>query len=202
MSADPELFNDISVSTVPPGAILYKKCKLPSARRYGGQTLLDASLSTLADGFEKVVATEGPIFKETAKRRVAEAWGTRIGNRINNHLEAAIEQAKRQKKLVARGDFLWPVGMTRVPLRIHGNGNGTRPIREIPPEEVARAIKECVGSAVGISQDDLVREVCRLFGLKVTTDNTYAINYYIQYLISNNYLAEKNGKIIRTSNSS
>jgi hypothetical protein len=92
--------------------------------------------------------------------------------------------------------------MTRVPLRIHGTGNGTRPIREIPPEEAARAITECVGSAVGISQDDLVREVCRLFGLKVTTDNTYAISYYIQYLIAKKHLSEKNGKITRTSNSS
>jgi hypothetical protein len=168
---------------------------LPPARRSGGQTLLDANLAILADSFEKVVTVEGPIFKETAKRRVAESWGTRIGNRINNHLEAAIEQAKRQKKLLVRGDFLWPVGMNRVPLRIHTNGNGIRPIREIPPEEVARAIKECVASAVGICQEDLIREVCRLFGCKATADNTDAINSYIRYLVSNNRLAQKNGKI-------
>jgi hypothetical protein len=142
-----------------------------------------------------VVEVEGPIAKDAAKRRLTEAWQTRMGTRISSHLDAAIKLAERQKMLVIRRNFLWPIGMTKVPLRIPTNAKDTRPIREIPPEETVLAIQECVMSAVGIEQDDLVREVCRLFGLKATDDNIYVVNYFINYLISNNSLISKNGKI-------
>ena len=166
-------------------------------RLSGGQSILQVGLSTLVDVFAKVVEVEGPIATETAKRRVAEAWQTRIGTRINSHLDDAIRLAERQKKLMVRRSFLWPAGMTQAPLRIPTNGKNIRPIREIPPEETIIAIRECVTGAVGIEQGDLVREVCRLFGLKATDDNTFVVNQYVNYLISKNLLVSKNGKILR-----
>jgi len=154
-------------------------------------------LSALADAFAKVVEDEGPIATESAKRRIAEAWQTRIGTRINSHLEDAIRLAEQQKRLVIRESFLWPVGMTKVPLRIPTNRKHIRPIREIPPEETILAIHECVTGAVGIERGDLVREVCKLFGLKATDDNTFVVNYFVDYLVRKDLLVSKNGKILR-----
>ena len=165
-------------------------------RLTGGQSILQVELSTLADAFAKVVEIEGPIATESAKRRIVEAWQTRVGTRINSYLDDAIRLAERQKKLIIRKSFLWPAGMTQVPLRIPTNGKDTRPIREIPPEETILAIQECVTGAVGIERGDLVREVCKLFGLKATDDNTFVVNYFVDYLVSNDFLVSKNGKIL------
>ena len=186
---------DTGYPSSPPQAIPYVRSRLPVQRYTGGQSILQVGLYRLADTFARVVEVEGPIAKDAAKRRLAEAWQTRIGTRISHHLDNAIRLAERQKQLVIRRNFLWPVGMTTVPLRIPANGKDIRPIREIPPEETVLAIQECVTSAVGIEQDDLVREVCKLFGLKATDDNIYVVNYFINYLISNNSLISKNGKI-------
>lgn len=172
-------------------------------RRLGGKhPFHEVSLYTLADAFASVVEVEGPISTETAKRRVAEAWQTRIGSRISSHLDDAIRLAEQQKKLVIKKSFLWPVGMSKVLLRIPVNRKDTRPIREIPPEEIVLAIQECVMGAVGIEQEDLIREVCRLFGLKATDDNFFVVHHYVNYLVTNNYLLSKNGKITRGSVSS
>lgn len=168
-------------------------------RLSGKQPFHEISLNTLADAFASVVEVEGPISTETAKRRVAEAWQTRMGTRISHHLDDAIRLAERQKKLVIKKSFLWPIGMIKVSLRIPVNGKDTRPIREIPPEEIVLAIQECVMGAVGIELEDLVREVCRLFGLKATDDNFFVVHQYINYLVTNNHLLSKNGKIARGS---
>ena len=154
-------------------------------------------LPSLADAFAKVVQVEGPIATEVAKHRVAEAWQTRRGTRINSHFDKAIRLAGLQKKLVIRPGFLWPLGMTTAPLRIPTNGKDARPIREIPPEETAIAVQECVNSAVGIERDDLIREVCKLFGLKATDDNSFVIDGVIDKLVSNQMLISRNGKILR-----
>lgn len=105
--------------------------------------------------------------------------------------------AEVQKKLVIRPGFLWPLGMTTAPLRIPTNGKDARPIREIPPEETAIAVQECVKSAVGIEREDLIREVCKLLGLKATDDNSFVIDGVIDKLVSNQMLISRNGKILR-----
>ena len=184
-------------ASIPPRATPYVRSKLPLRRLTRGQSILQVELATLAGAFVKVVEIEGPIAIESAKRRIVEAWQTRVGTRINSYLDDAIRLAERQKKLVIRKSFLWPPGVTQVPLRIPTSGKDTRPIREIPPEETILAIRECVTSAVGIERDDLVREVCKLFGLKATDDNTSVVNYFVGYLVSNNFLVSKNGKILR-----
>jgi hypothetical protein len=150
--------------------------------------------------FVAIVNAEGPISKDVAKQRVLHAWATRKGKRINDYLDEAIAHADRNRNLLVKGNFLWPVGMTVPPLRIHVDGQDPRPIVDIPPEEIELAIRECVNSAVGITVDDLVRETCRLFGLKATTDAALNIERIIESLILIDVLGVRNDKLIKGKN--
>lgn len=186
----------------PPGAIPYERRRLrrQSSTRGGGEAILNTSVNRIADAFVSIVNAEGPISKDVAKQRVVEAWETRKGKRINDYLDNAIAYAKRNKYLEVKGNFLWPLGMTTPPLRIHIDGTDTRAIFEISPEEISLAVRECIKGAVGITYDDLIREVCRLFGLKVTTETTTHIGKIINSLVSNNILIINSDKITKGNN--
>jgi very-short-patch-repair endonuclease len=187
-------------SNVPPDAIPYIRRRFQKQRITGGDALLNTSVNRIADAFVAIVKGEGPISKEVAKDRVAEAWATRKGKRISDYLDSAIAYAKRNGYLVVKGDFLWPPGMTKPPLRIHVDGHDIRAILEIPPEEIVLAIRECITSAVGISKGDLIHEICRLFGLKGTNETTTHIGKIIDYLLSKNTLYIKGDKLIKGDN--
>ena len=181
----------------PPGAIPYERRKLRRQISTGGDAILNTPVSRIADALVAIVNAEGPISIDVAKQRVIEAWGTRKGKRIDDYLDTAIAFAQRNKYLVIKGNFLWPLGMSTPPLRIRANGADSRTILEIPPEEISLAIRECIKSAIGITYDDLIREICRLFGLKVTNETSINIGKNINLLVSNNILILNNNKITK-----
>ncbi len=181
--------------TAPPGAIPYRRRRLKRQFSAGGDAILVTPINKIADAFVAIVNAEGPISRNAAKHRVIEAWATRKGKRINDYLDQAISFASYHKYLVVRGDFLWPVNMTTPQLRIFVTGGDLRPILDIPPEEVVLAIRECIKVAVGITIDDLIREVGKLFGLNATEENAVHIGRIIYSLISNDALSLKNNKV-------
>lgn len=63
-------------------------------------------------------------------------------------------------KIETRDEFFWPMDMTASRVRTGGG----RIIEEIDLMEIRQAALICLRSAVGISHDDLVREVGKLFG--------------------------------------
>ena len=191
---------NLNSQDTPPGAVPYTRRRLQRQIRTGGDAILNTSINRLADAFAAIVNGEGPISREVAKQRVVEAWATRKGKRISDYLDTAIAFANRNKQLIVKGDFLWPIEMTVPPLRIHTNGQDVRAISDIPPEEIILAIRECINGAIGITSDDLIREVCRLFGLKATIDTTIHINRIVEYLLSKNILDSRNDKITKGIN--
>ena len=184
----------------PPGAVPYERRMLRKQVSTGGDAILNTPVNRIADALVAIVNAEGPISIDVAKQRVVEAWATRKGKRISDYLDSAIAFAKRNKYLEVKGYFLWPVGMTTPPLRIHTNGHDMRSVLEIPPEEIEIAIRECVKSAIGITLDDLIRETCRLFGLNATTENTAQVSKIIETLVLNSALVSRNNKLTKGKN--
>ena len=184
----------------PPGAVPYERRMLRKQVSTGGDAILNTPVNRIADALVAIVNAEGPISIDVAKQRVVEAWATRKGKRISDYLDSAIAFAKRNKYLEVKGYFLWPVGMTTPPLRIHTNGHDMRSVLVIPPEEIEIAIRECVKSAIGITLDDLIRETCRLFGLNATTENTAQVSKIIETLVLNSALVSRNNKLTKGKN--
>jgi very-short-patch-repair endonuclease/KaiC/GvpD/RAD55 family RecA-like ATPase len=189
-----EVLENPNGDTSPPGAVPYKRRRLQRQLHTGGDAILHTAINRIASAFVAIVDAEGPISRGVAKQRVVEAWATRKGKRISDYLDLAIAFASRNGYFTVKGNFLWPKGMILPPLRVHTSGLKTRAIQDIPPEEIVLAIRACVSGAVGITLDDLIRETCRLFGLKATVETTMHIERIIKLLVSNEILVLKNNK--------
>ena len=143
-----------------------------------------------------MVEKEGPIHKEVVKSRIADLLHVRLGSRISQRLDNAILDARIKKYINVNGDFLWPINMEHVNLRVYQGGDYKRSIEEIPPQEVSLAIFECVKNSISISEDDLIKETARLFGLKATANVSMKIQWIIRSMITNTHLKQKAGKIM------
>lgn len=184
----------------PPGAVPYRRRHLKPQRPQGGDAVLNTSIHRLVQAFAAIVSAEGPISKQEAKYRVLDAWGARNGSRISRYLDDAISSGLRGKAFKAKGKFLWPMEMSVPPLRIfvdEGEGGDVRAIEEIAPEEIALAIRECVKSAIGILQDDLARETCRLFGLNATADAAGYVGSLAEQMVKAGILAVNDEKVTK-----
>jgi hypothetical protein len=145
------------------------------------------------------VEKEGPIHKDVVKRRVAELFQVRMGNRISQKLDSAIFTVKTGNDVKSNGNFLWPENMKYTTLRIYNGGSTKRPIEHVPPQEIIFAVIECVQNSISISEDDLVKETARLFGLRATRKVSAEIRWIIQSLISADKLIQKSKKIMMGS---
>jgi hypothetical protein len=81
-------------------------------------------------------------------------------------INEAVKQCEQVGLLIIRGDFLWPTGLSEVPVRIPDKDvpESQRELEYIPPEEIDNAIKLVVRYAIGISSESLLNETARVFG--------------------------------------
>ena len=120
-----------------------------------------------------VVDTEGPVCETVLKRRVSKAWGiTRMTDAVHRLLDSATG-ADIRSSAHDSGRVFWPQGMEpeayrdyRVPGR---DPDSRRPLDEIPPEEIANAMREILEDLGECQRDGLYRETMRLFGLATLT---------------------------------
>jgi very-short-patch-repair endonuclease len=179
----------------PPAALPYRQLQLEKPEAVGRQAFLDAPLSQIIDMFQAIANADGPISVNIARALVLEAWETRRGKKIDERLDSAIRRGREQKAFLLNGNFLWPLGRSVAPLRVHTPGQPLRPLSDIAPEEIESAVRECVKGAVTIGREDLVRETCRLFGLKSTQENALQIDYLIESLLEKDELKLENDKL-------
>ena len=181
---------------IPPNAQIYRKGNLRKTYVGGAKGFHDIPIHNIAYRFVTIVDSEGPIHRDVAKRRVAQAFGVRQGKKVDEKLELGISIAKRNGKIVVKNPFLWPLGLTDVPLRVHHEGHPERKIDEIPPQEIDSGIVECVKNSLSIERDDLIKETAKLFGLKSTKAVSRIIGNRITQLLRTKRLTVSANKIM------
>ena len=154
---------------------------LPGARPYGVHVIEGVGGS--ADDFElpqedaavrealvQLVRHEGPVHVDVAARRVGERWGKmRLSNLVRRRVLGALQGAS-DREIQRLGEFLWPELQDpaawegfRVP---DGGGDASRrAAEEIPPEELANAMRALLERNIHLPEDDLLRETARVFGI-------------------------------------
>lgn len=180
---------------LPARAVYFSPPELPRPRGAGLKAILASPLSEIIDALQRLANEEGPIASATAKSAILRAWQVRRGAKVEGRLELAIKKGAEQGAYMLNGNFLWPSGRRVAPLRVHTAGKPVRKISEIAPEEIEEAVHECVSGSVTIRRDDLGREVARLFGLRMTTDNAASIDQVILDMLGREVLRETAGKV-------
>jgi very-short-patch-repair endonuclease len=116
----------------------------------------------------ELIANEGPIHFDYAVERLAATWGIKqVNPKIAHAVTGALNNLQRERKVTLRGKFLWPPGQKEVPIRVPMQGvpESKRKPHYIPPEEVEAAMKLIAQYALGISDESLIAETARVFGV-------------------------------------
>ncbi len=147
----------------------------------------------------ELIDKEGPIHFDYAVERLSDAWGIkRITPKINHAVQEALNTLLRDQKVVIKGSFLWPPMLKDVQIRVPVEGipETKRKLEHIAPEEVEAAMKLIAQYALGISDESLVAETAKVFGLNHSTDKSKEyFNEILKRLIRERKLAIKDNVV-------
>ncbi len=143
-------------------------CDQPQENFYAPETK-----ETLREQFCQIIQTEAPIYEKVLRKRLASAWGfNRTGNEILRILKLALP-GHLQRTKVGEDYVFW--AETQNPAhyqdyRIPGPDGYKRAIDEIPPEELANAMREVHLDFHSCTQDVLYRETLKRLGFASVTE--------------------------------
>ena len=116
----------------------------------------------------ELIQNEGPVHFDYAVERLAAAWGIKQATpKISHAVKEALNNLIREQKVVIKGSFLWPMGLKETPIRVPMQGvpESKRKPDYIAPEEVESAMTTVAQYALGISDDSLIAETAKVFGI-------------------------------------
>ncbi|MCW4003944.1 MAG: DUF3320 domain-containing protein [Candidatus Bathyarchaeota archaeon] len=116
----------------------------------------------------ELIQNEGPVHFDYAVERLAATWGIKqVTPKIAHAVKEALNNLIREQKVVIKGRFLWPPQLKETPIRvpIQGVPESKRKAQYIPPEEIEATMKIIAQYALGISDDSLINETAKVFGI-------------------------------------
>ncbi len=113
----------------------------------------------LRAALREVISQEGPI----GRSGLIGALSARLGREVPEDVfDTALGAVLGDGSAVVRGDFVWPAGMARPPVRGPRGGEPVRPSR-VAVEEVGEAALYVMGADVSIGKDELVERLARFY---------------------------------------
>jgi hypothetical protein len=163
------------------------------------QEIHEVPPAELARVLLKIIEVEGPIHVEEIARRVTQLWGNRrTGKRIRDAVAQAIWSAARSSGVLRDGDFYSLSSQPEVPVRDRGEvavATLRRPDM-LPPAEIRKAVAAIAEVNIGVTRDEVVTQVARLFGFGATSPQLrQVIAGEVESLFSQGHLEERNGKL-------
>jgi hypothetical protein len=160
----------VEIESDPYAALVDTYSETPASRRRPEDFYYYAD-SAVREDVLRVVLHEGPVHEDLIILRVARMYKLqRVGSTIGHTLRNAISSMTRSGRMVRKGKFLWPSGSLKPQVRRASNGNGSRPIQYVPPEELEEAAILVLRLTRGVSQDELIPEIARVLGYARTGD--------------------------------
>jgi very-short-patch-repair endonuclease len=168
----------------------------------GNTELHLVSANQLSTWVSQVVDIESPVFWLEATRRVAVAAGiARIGNRIQEAFQQAIQSGSRWGRFRVTDGFLWKTDMKTPPVRDRANlPQPCRKIEYISPEEICAAIVQVAQDSFGATPTEVAHGACRLLGLgRLTDDVRVVIDQNRDALVTAGVLEQRGDSLIAAS---
>lgn len=149
--------------------IVYEICQLPIVSSISSEDFLSpVHRELIRSQLLQVLEVESPISKNLLCKRVLAAWGiSRMGSRLNTHFESLFDNAGLKSIKNGSNHYFWKPNhepATYSIFRITVDDAGKRDADDLPPDEVANAVKEVLKNQVSLLHPDLIRETAKLFG--------------------------------------
>ncbi len=149
---------------------------------------------------DEIVGAEGPIHIELAAHRLANALGfQKVGSRVMEALNSSIRILIREGKVKRINKFLWPSRndfSLVVRQSVLNEKESFRTIKFVPSEEIELAIRNLIQGGFSILEDEVVKQVARIFGFDRTGAHIYdRIKGILKQMISRGDLVLKGGRL-------
>lgn len=163
------------------------------------ESLHDISTPQLAEWVKEVVLAESPIHKEVAARRVANAAGvSRMGSRIQDALDEAIQHAVQKGWVRGKRHLLFDPDQEDIPVRDRSDLEGqARDIEYIPGPEIAKAVERTTEISSRTGKDELIQQVGKQLGFKRSGSKIQErIGSIIDTMVDKEMLASENNHLV------
>jgi hypothetical protein len=161
----------------------YQKYQTSIYYRSGADNFHNVSFNSITNEIIKIVEKEGPIHIDIIKKRIANIYKVRLGSRVVERIEQAIHYAEYKNSIIEKENFYLSPTIKKVFLRHHINNQEKRSIEEIPSIEIQLAVIYITKNSLSISEDDLIKETARLFGLRATSEVSYVIRSILRNMV-------------------
>jgi hypothetical protein len=162
--------------------------------------LFPSNRQKIVDQINKVLEAEAPVSRNLLCKRVLSAWGiSRNGARLNGYFEILFSGMDIRKISYGNNVFFWKQEQHPAEFTVYRsaeNDHDKRNADDIPPKEIANAVKQVLKEQISLSKDDLIRETAKLFMFsKVGTNVETAMKQGIKVALENGDAKENNGRI-------
>lgn len=149
----------------------------------------------------QVLETESPISKNLLCKRVLQSWNiSRLGTRISNHFDLLFSQVNMNATQYSDKTYFWKLSQyskAYSQYRVPATEADKRSADDLPPEEIANAIKEILQNQISLSQSDLIREAAKVFGYaRIGANVESAFISGIEYALSRRMAYRANDRIV------
>lgn len=145
----------------------------------------------LTDCIMEVVNKEYPVHYELMCQRLAPLFGNEKAT-VKIRREADYGLNRLGKKVIRKGDFIYPTGYQTIPVRLPNN----RKIQHISADELAEAMYRILQTCVGTTREALSAETTRVYGFNRAGQNiSLAMSDAVDLLIKTGRIEELEGKL-------
>lgn len=167
-AGEPAPATDGRADGLPDGARWYRTCVLESVTLGTEAFYAPEYARLICDQLLRAIEEEGPISRGLLARRVLQAWGiARLGAKLDRRLADLLSRTRAQAVIRDGSEFFWPAGVDPeqyAVFRVASEESQRRAAEDLPPEEIAAAVRAVLASQISLPEDDLIKQTVRLLG--------------------------------------
>jgi len=145
---------------------------IPVKKEYDSEHFYSAeNEEIIMNKLKTIVEFEGPIHENEAWKRVIKYWNiSSIGSKIRDILLSIEIFCIDDNFFEKRGEFYYPMNMTKYPVRKRISEEAIRNVRLVSPEEIGEATLIVLKREFNIPKNELIIQTARLLGFKRITE--------------------------------
>jgi hypothetical protein len=183
-------------------SIKYNTCVLEQSYLNFSDEFFDSRLqSKIISQINQVMETEAPISHSLLSKRILNAWGiSRLGVRLNDYLTTIYSRMGLKHTSQSGIYFYWnreqePLNYSK--FRVPGDDDSKRNADDLAKEEIICGIKEVLTNQISLPENDLIREVAKIFGYARLGGNVeQAMKMGIDFALQKELVISKNERIV------
>lgn len=146
---------------------------------------------------KQTIDKESPISKSLLNKRVIKSWGiSRIGTKMDTYFEDLYKQLDYHQSQSEGITFFWQDEQQKIDYTIYRPDSG-RDAVDLPPEEVANAMKKILTEEISLPNSDLFKLTAHIFGFARSGSNVdAAMNRGLDAAISRGFVKQDNGRVV------